>query len=70
MSESNMAMKMKTRTSAAKRFKVTGTGRILRRRAGKSHLLTKKSRRRKRNLSLEVQAAGADRQNIVRQILP
>jgi len=63
-------MKMKTRTSAAKRFKVTGTGRILRRRAGKSHLLTKKSRRRKRNLSVEIEAAGADRQNVVRQILP
>jgi len=61
---------MKTRTSAAKRFKVTGTGRILRRRAGKSHLLTKKSRRRKRNLSVEIEAAGADRQNVVRQILP
>lgn len=42
--------KLKTNRSAAKRFKITGTGKILRRKAYKSHLLTKKSRKRKRNL--------------------
>ncbi len=42
--------KIKTKRSAAKRFKVTGKGKILRRKAGKSHLLTKKPRARKRSL--------------------
>jgi large subunit ribosomal protein L35 len=65
-----MANKLKSRTSAAKRFKVTGTGRIMRRQAGKSHLLTKKSRRRKRNMSVETGLARVDRQNVARQILP
>lgn len=42
--------KIKTHRGAAKRFKVTGTGKILRRRANKSHLLTGKSSKRTRNL--------------------
>ena len=42
--------KMKTRKSVAKRFEVTGTGEIKRRRDGKGHILTKKSRSRKRKL--------------------
>ena len=42
--------KAKTHRGAAKRFKVTGTGRIRRRRANKSHILTKKTRARKRRL--------------------
>ena len=40
----------KTRKSVAKRFKVTGTGKVMRRRQGKRHLLTSKNRKRKRNL--------------------
>ncbi|MBX6423567.1 50S ribosomal protein L35 [Thermosulfurimonas sp. F29] len=42
--------KMKTNRSAAKRFKVTGKGKIVHFRAGKSHLNRKKSAKRKRNL--------------------
>ncbi|HIE33055.1 50S ribosomal protein L35 [Thermosulfurimonas dismutans] len=42
--------KMKTNRSAAKRFKVTGSGKIVHFRACKSHLLRKKSAKRKRNL--------------------
>ncbi len=42
--------KMKTKRSAAKRFKVTGTGKLVRNKANKSHILTKKSPKRKRNL--------------------
>lgn len=41
--------KMKTSRSAAKRFKVTGTGKLKRAKAYKSHILTKKSTKRKRN---------------------
>jgi large subunit ribosomal protein L35 len=42
--------KMKTHKGARKRFKVTGTGKVVRRRAFKSHILTKKSSKRKRRL--------------------
>ncbi|MDA3844612.1 MAG: 50S ribosomal protein L35 [Candidatus Kapabacteria bacterium] len=42
--------KMKTNRSAAKRFKVTGTGKIKREKAYRSHILTKKTRKTKRNL--------------------
>ena len=43
-------MKMKTHKGAKKRFKVTGSGKIKRMRAFKSHILTKKTSKRKRNL--------------------
>ena len=42
--------KMKTKRAAAKRFKVTGTGKLKRMKAFKSHILTKKTTKRKRNL--------------------
>ncbi len=42
--------KMKTKRAAAKRFKVTGTGKLVRNKAYKSHILTKKTTKRKRNL--------------------
>ena len=42
--------KMKTSRGASKRFKATGTGKVVRNKAGKSHILTKKSTKRKRNL--------------------
>jgi large subunit ribosomal protein L35 len=43
-------MKLKTKRSAAKRFRLTGKGKIKRRHAYLSHILTKKSSKRKRNL--------------------
>jgi large subunit ribosomal protein L35 len=42
--------KIKTNSGAKKRFKVTGTGKIKRKKAYRSHILTKKSPKRKRNL--------------------
>ncbi|MCM1105704.1 MAG: 50S ribosomal protein L35 [Blautia sp.] len=42
--------KMKTKRSAEKRFKVTGTGKLKRNKAYKRHILTKKTRKTKRNL--------------------
>jgi large subunit ribosomal protein L35 len=42
--------KLKTHRGAAKRFKATGTGKLKRSKANKSHILTKKSTKRKRNL--------------------
>jgi large subunit ribosomal protein L35 len=41
---------MKTHSGAAKRFKVTGSGKVKRYKAFKSHILTKKTSKRKRNL--------------------
>ncbi|MFN3996431.1 50S ribosomal protein L35 [Algoriphagus sp.] len=43
--------KVKTKSSAKKRFALTGTGKIKRKHAFKSHILTKKSTKRKRNLT-------------------
>ena len=42
--------KMKTKKSVVKRFSLTGTGKIKRAHDGKNHILTKKTRKRKRNL--------------------
>jgi large subunit ribosomal protein L35 len=42
--------KVKTKSGAKKRFKLTGTGKIKRKHAYKSHILTKKETKRKRNL--------------------
>ncbi|MDA3817840.1 MAG: 50S ribosomal protein L35 [Prolixibacteraceae bacterium] len=43
--------KMKTNAGAKKRFKLTGTGKIKRKHAFKSHILTKKTKKQKRNLT-------------------
>ena len=43
--------KMKTKSGAKKRFSVTGTGKIKRKHAFKSHILTKKTTKQKRNLT-------------------
>ena len=43
-------LKLKTKRAAAKRFKVTGTGKLVRNKAYKSHILTKKTTKRKRGL--------------------
>ena len=61
--------KMKTTKAAAKRFKKTGTGLLKRNKAYKSHILTKKSQKRKRNLR---KAAITDATNVkaIKKILP
>ena len=61
--------KMKTNRGAAKRFKVTGTGKVMRRKAFASHILTSKTTKRKRGLRL---GAEVDSANIkmVRKLLP
>ena len=52
--------KMKTDRGAAKRFKVTGTGKLRRRQAMRSHILEKKASTRTRRLAGEVDVAPAD----------
>lgn len=56
--------KMKTKASAKKRFKLTGSGKIKRKHAFKSHILTKKSTKRKRNLTYFTTVAKSDEKNI------
>jgi large subunit ribosomal protein L35 len=58
--------KMKTHRGAAKRFRVTGTGRIRRRKAYRSHLLEKKSSKRTRRLGRPVDVVGGDKQRVER----
>ena len=60
---------MKTKSAAAKRFKVTGTGKLMKMKAYKSHILTKKTTKRKRNLS---KATEIDKSNLapMKRILP
>ncbi|XP_009800569.1 large ribosomal subunit protein bL35c-like [Nicotiana tabacum] len=57
--------KMKTHKASAKRFKVSGTGKILRRRAGKQHLLRKKNAKRRNRLSKTVQVDRSDYNNVI-----
>jgi len=55
---------MKTNSSAKKRFKVTGSGKIKRRKAYKSHILTKKETTQKKNLSKPTMVSKADTKNV------
>jgi len=57
---------MKTHRGAAKRFKVTGSGKIVRRRAFRSHILEKKSSKRTRRLAREAEVTGGDRAQVKR----
>ena len=60
--------KMKTHSGSKKRFRVTGSGKIMRGKACKSHILTKKSAKRKRNFRHETALAGGDAKNVARAI--
>ena len=60
--------KMKTDRGAAKRFKITGTGKIMRRKAFRSHILEKKSSVRTRRLAKEAQVTGGDAKQIKKML--
>jgi len=59
---------MKTKRGAAKRFKATGTGKIKRNKAYCSHILTKKSTKRKRNLRQSGLVAESDSKSVKRML--
>ena len=61
--------KMKTHRGAAKRVKLTGTGKLKRSKAYTSHILTKKSPKRKRNLRKATEVSAGDLKR-VRKLLP
>ena len=55
---------MKTKSGAKKRFTLTGTGKVKRKHAYKSHILTKKTTKRKRNLTYSTTVHQADEANV------
>ena len=61
--------KMKTSRSAAKRFRVSGTGKLIRNKAYKRHILTKKSTKTKRNLRQDIVTDPTNAKNM-KKILP
>ena len=61
--------KMKTHRGAAKRFRLTGSGKVRRNKAYKSHLLNSKSRKRKRNLRKATLIA-AEEQKKIKRLIP
>jgi len=59
---------MKTHRGTAKRFRLTGTGKIMRSKAFKSHILEKKSQKRKRSYRHETELAASDYKKVARNL--
>jgi large subunit ribosomal protein L35 len=60
--------KTKTHRGAVRRFRVTKTGKLLRRQARLNHMLEKKTSARKRRLAREVEVAGSERRGVRRML--
>ena len=60
--------KMKTHRGAKKRYKITGSGKILRRQVNRAHILEKKPSTRTRRLAGDVEVTGGDRDRVRRQL--
>ena len=58
--------KIKTHKGASKRFKLTGSGKIVREKAFTSHILTKKNAKRKRRLGNDIEVSTADTKKVKR----
>ena len=61
--------KMKTNSGAKKRFQLTGSGKVKRKHAFKSHILTKKTTKKKRNLTYSAVLTSADEKRVKELIL-
>jgi len=61
--------KMKSHSASKKRFKISGTGKVIRNKAYKSHILTKKTTKRKRNLRKSAVASSAN-MAVIKDMLP
>jgi large subunit ribosomal protein L35 len=59
---------IKTKKSVAKRFKITGTGKVMRSRAGRRHLLASKNAKRRRNLGTSKQVDPTDTYRITQNL--
>jgi large subunit ribosomal protein L35 len=66
MGDDTTMPKNKTHSGSSKRFRVSGSGKIIRRRANRNHLLEHKSSRRTRRLRNEVEVSGDDRKRVKR----
>lgn len=60
--------KVKTNSSAKKRFKITGSGKVMRRKAYKSHLLTRKEKARKKQLGKAVEVNKTEMKRVKRML--
>ena len=60
--------KMKSHSGTKKRFRVTGSGKVMRGKAFKSHILTKKTTKRKRGFRQETTVSPADRKNVLSRL--
>ena len=60
--------KMKSHSGTKKRFRVTGSGKLMRAKAFKSHILTKKSQKRKRGFRQETELSKADTKTVARNL--
>ena len=60
--------KMKSHSGTKKRFRVTGSDKIMRGKAYKSHILTKKTTKRKRGFRQETEVSSADRKTVVSRL--
>ena len=60
--------KMKSHSGTKKRFRLTGTGKVVRGKAYKSHILTKKTTKRKRGFRQETTVSSADRKTVVSRL--
>ncbi len=69
MAKARVKTKLKTRKSTAKRMKITGTGKVMRRKGWKGHLLSGKNATRKRRLTGSVELTKDNREN-AKQMLP
>jgi large subunit ribosomal protein L35 len=69
MRKSKTKLKLKTKRAAAKRFKVTASGKIKRHKSMKRHILTKKAPGRKRALGQAVLVSDADKAQVKRMLL-
>ena len=60
--------KMKSHSGTKKRFRVTGSGKLMRAKAYKSHILTKKTTKSKRGFRQETEISSADRKTVVSRL--
>lgn len=60
--------KMKSHSGTKKRFRTTGTGKLMRAKAYKSHILTKKTTKRKRGFRQETEVSSANRKTVVSRL--
>ncbi len=60
--------KLKVKSAAKKRFKITAKGKVKRKKAFFSHILTKKSRKRKRNLRKATLVSSSDKKSVLRML--